>query len=535
MNKQKPKNNGKLFVLLTITVIIIIGLFTFFIYVFTQYDKTEFEVAEGSVIYNSEREYIKTSGSAYITQKFDRNYYLYEEKDGEKIRYKLGKNAVVYKEGDMYVYIYGTAYQILTSGDVDTLSGETKVVKASPTKFFKLDDREYLIVDSEIRSSENDVLNTKDYLLVSIDKQGNPSFSNHLVDFKTISKTIISTSLFYFDIANEKLTYEKQEIDLKNVIGSSNEYEPPKEEKIDYTDEKIEALQNNINDSSNAIVGYYDQYFKDVVSSVNNLTTSVIGVNNNTIASLSKGETYYNFEYWLALKSVKSNVSSIDVAYTIFDPTNEFQEVHLIVDGPIESTDGSFDDPDESVHSLSKTDSNYTIRDLKPNTPYQITLAYTKPGDPEATLEDTIVTTTKKDKYEIKISKISFKEEYTPEGINNYIELNYELIIDPEYKFTYATVNFEMFDMSGDSKGKIPPFQVEGKNIDSTGIHKGVIKLPTDQVLNYKNMIWVDNLKFCTGVYPNELCTLSDITFEYKFYNDVEAHVNAAPEAEILE
>jgi len=196
MQKQKPKMNGKMFIILTLIIIAVIGLFTYFIYVFTKYDKTEYEVAVGSVLYNSDLEYIKVTGDAYITQKFDRNYYLYEKKNGETTREKLGKNTVVYNESDMYMYIYGTVYQILSSGDVDTLSGETKVVKSNPTKFFKMEDRQYLIVDSNIRTPETDVLDTKEYLLVNIDKKGNPQFSNHLIDFKTIAKTFF----LWFDV-----------------------------------------------------------------------------------------------------------------------------------------------------------------------------------------------------------------------------------------------------------------------------------------------------------------------------------------------
>lgn len=508
MQKQKTKMNGKMFLILTLIIIAVIALFTYFIYMFTKYDKTEYDVAVGSVLYNSDLEYIKVTGDAYITQKFDRNYYLYEEKNGDITREKLGKNAAVFNESDMYMYIYGTAYQILASGDVDTLSGETKVVKASPTKFFKMDDRQYLIVDSNIRTSESDSLDTKDYLIVNIDKKGNPQFSNHLVDFKTIAKTTISTSLFYFDIANEKLTYDKKEIDLKNVIGSSNEYEPPKVEKIDYTDEKLEALQNNIQDSSNAIVGYYDQYFNDVVSSVNNLTQSVIGVNNNTIASLSKDQVYYDFEKWIALKSVTTSTATIDIAYTIFDPTNEYQAVNLTVDGP-EKPDAMGIDNDKKVYSLSKSDSKYTIRNLSPATPYTLTLAYTIAGNPEPTIEESIIATTKKDTYTIKVNKISYR--------NSNVILDYEINIDKEYKFTSAILGYKSYksidnynaELSENSKEVV----LTGTKIESTGAYKDQIVL--DHNLEYMNVLKLHTLRFCSG----ENCVDSPLTIEYKFFS----------------
>ena len=517
MQRQKPKMNGKMFVILALIIIAVIGLFTYFIYMFTKYDKTEYEVAVGSILYNSDLEYIKVTGDAYITQKFDRNYYLYEKKNDETTREKLGKNTVVYKEGDMYMYIYGTAYQILSSGDVDTLNGETKVVKSAPTKFFKMDDRQYLIVDGEIRTPESDVLETKEYLLVNIDKKGNPQFSNHLVDFKTIAKTTVSTSLFHFDIANEKLTFDKKEIDLKNVIGSSNEYEPPKEEKKDYTDEKLEALQNNIQDSSSAIVGYYDQYFSDVVSSVNNLTQSVIGVNNNTIASLSKDEVYYDFDKWLVLKKITTSTATIDVEYGIFDPTNEFQAVNLTVDGP-QSPDALGSDPDKKTYSLSKSESKYTVRGLSPNTAYTITLAYTVAGNPEPTVEDSIIATTKKDTYTIKVNKISYR--------NGNVLLDYEINIDKEYKFSNAILKFASYATIENYEIDVPLYTREvpltGSRIDNSGTYKGQLVL--DQNMEYMNVLKLYSLNFCSG----EDCTASPLTVEYKFFSSSDE--SATPE-----
>ena len=68
MKQKKPKKNGKSFVLLAIIIIAVVAIFAFFIYRFLQYDKTEFEMQEGSVIYNEDNEYIKIEGDAYLTQ-----------------------------------------------------------------------------------------------------------------------------------------------------------------------------------------------------------------------------------------------------------------------------------------------------------------------------------------------------------------------------------------------------------------------------------------------------------------------------------
>ena len=60
--------------------------------------------------------------------------------------------------------------------------------------------------------------------MVELDKQGNAKLSNNKLQLKTISETTLVTSKYTFDIANEKLNYGKYDIDLKKIIGSSNQY-----------------------------------------------------------------------------------------------------------------------------------------------------------------------------------------------------------------------------------------------------------------------------------------------------------------------
>jgi hypothetical protein len=530
MKPKKQKKNGTSFVLLAIIIIAVVAIFAFFIYRFLQYDKTEFEVKAGSVVYNEDNEYIKVEGDAYLTQKVDRNYYLYEEVDGDTTKHKIGKNAVIHKEGDMYLYLYGTAYQVLSTGDVEVVKGETKVVKSSPTKFFKLDDRQYLMVDPELRTVDSEILDTKDYVIINMDKQGNPSFSNHLVNFKTISQLILTGSTFKFDIALEKLIYEDTEVNLKNIIGSSNQYvepEPEEEEKEDLTDDKLQAVQDNIGQSMDTVVGYYDKYFNDVIKSVNNLTTSVVGSNNNAILALNKNDVYYDFVKWLALKSIKTGVSTIQVEYTIFDPSDEYQVVHLVVDGPAQpGLDGV--DPDKTVHALNKNDYVYTVRDLKPNTSYTIDLTYYKVGTSEETVEDTLVVTTKKDSYNIQVYKITKERVAGDDGepTDQYI-LHYELTVDNEYKFTSANIQFLGYTYSEEyerwvQNNSSPATQLTDSNIDNSGIYYGSIALNKGYSLSDKNVVQLDNIKFCNGYTDSNItsCPTSDMVVSYKFFNE---------------
>ena len=531
MKKNKQKGNGGLFLLLTVVVIVIVAIFTYFIYLYTTIDKKEYEVQIGSVIYDKNLEYIKVEGPAYITQKLDKNYYLYEEVNEETRKYNLGKNAVLYKEGDLYLYIYGTAYQVLSTGDIDTHTGETKVPKASPTKFFKLDDRKYLMVDQEIKTSNSDVLNTKDYVIINMDKKGNPSFSNHEVDFKTISQTVVMGSIFSFDVANEKLTYDKSEIDLKNIIGSSNEYEPPVKEEIDYTDEKLEAIQNNIQENADAIVGYYDQYFRDVTTSVNNLTQSVIGANNNALIGANKNEVYYDFVKWLTLKSVTPKVASIEVEYSVFDPSDEYQVVYIVVDGPDPTKDANGNDMDTKQYSLNKNDSKYVIRELKPNTPYTVSLKYVKVGTAEEVTQDSVIVTTGDDAYTIQVTKITYREaDDGAGGVTANYTIDYEMTLNPEYIFEEAKINLYGQNFNGTeyepAGAPVKSETILKKDILESGIYKGKLILNPNTLLQDKMILEVTGIKYCIG----DNCSIRTIkdktgadvpyTFSNKFFNE---------------
>lgn len=529
MKPVKQKKNGKMFAVLAIIIIAVVALFAFFLYRYTQYDKTEYEVFEGSVVYNEENEYIKVEGEAYLTQKINQNYYLYEEIDGEVTKHKIGKNAVIHKEGDMYLYLYGPAYQILSTGDVEIVKGETKIVKSTPTKFFKLDDRQYLMVDPELKTVDSQILDTKEYVIINMDKQGNPSFSNHLVNFKTISQLIVSGSTFQFDIAFEKLIFEDKEVDLKNIIGSTNEYvEPEKEEEEDLNDEKMQAIQDNISQSMDTVVGYYDKYFNDVIKSVNNLTTSVVGSNNNAILALNKNDVYYDFVKWLALKSVTPKVSTIEVEYSVFDPSDEYQVVYLVVDGPATPVDGN--DPDKKEHALNKNDSKYIIRDLNPNTSYTLSLTYQKVGSEEETYEDEVIVTTKKAGYNLQVYKIS--SEKTSVGVTEKVTytLHYELTVDTEYLFTEAQIKYEGFDKQG-TEGTYSdtatqqsiPSKITSDMIGEGGVYKGTISLAEGNSLSDKNVLKLSGIKFCAGYDDSNIaeCPVKNgFEFSYKFFSE---------------
>ena len=73
--------------------------------------------------------------------------------------------------------------------------------------------------------------------MIDLDKVGNATFTNHKVNLKSFSASTIVTSNYTFDIANEILSYGSEKIDLKKIIGSTN----------NYTKKDLEPTENNEN------------------------------------------------------------------------------------------------------------------------------------------------------------------------------------------------------------------------------------------------------------------------------------------------
>lgn len=396
--------------MLTIFVIVIVLLFVVFLRVALSSEHQIYEIEGGTLLFDKDYREILFDQKAMLKKRYDGNYYLSVE---DKEKYKIGPIAIASKENDYELHLYGTAYQISTSGEVTKVTNETKVTKSAPAKFYKLSDRKYLFVDKKIYTEDKSI-DTKDYLIIELDKQGNATLANHEMNIKTINPLVIKGSLFDFDVVHEKLIYEKNEIDLKNIIGSSNEYkdpEKPKDPDKDGTD-KTDAEE---------LMNYYDRYFKNVVNSFNNLTNSVNTINDNTKDTVKKGEVYFDFSRWISLKKVVPSVTSITLDYTVFDPNSEYQAVFLLIREEASDTVQKI--------QLNKDNTSYILRELKPDNEYVISLGYRLVGSEEDVYDDTIKAKTTLPNYTLNITKVTRDKIY------------YQLKIDSEYAVESARVS----------------------------------------------------------------------------------------------
>ena len=228
--------NIRLFVLLAILVFVILLIFFFGIRYVLNLDTSTYTLQKGSFLYDDDFNYIEVEDDAILKKSFDNAFYLTMLTDGISQKYKIGPSTVVYNDADYKMYLYGTFYQVSTSGEVQKLTKMTEVVKANVPQFYKIADRKYLWIDSTFTSTSG--LNTDEYLIIELDKQGNATLANHEMYEKTINPMVIKGSLYDFDVVHEKLILTDREIDLKNIIGSSNEYQDPVEEEEEEVSEE---------------------------------------------------------------------------------------------------------------------------------------------------------------------------------------------------------------------------------------------------------------------------------------------------------
>lgn len=463
-------SNTKKYIFFALITLVIVGLFVFFFIKFNKLDDNNYSLTAGSIMYNDDYNYLSVDKSSYLSQKIDGYYYLFQKEGNKTKREKISKNPVVFNKNDYKIYLYGSAYEIKSNGDVITLDNKTEISKTSPTKFYKLRDRKYLMVDSSLRTNDGSI-KTTGYLIIELDKQGNATFANNEMNIKTIKPLILKGTTMNFDIANEKLIYGKKEINLKNIIGSTNAYTG---ESIKNKEEKETDDKKNSSGSGGSGGGggggnnsYYDEYITNVINSVNNLTTSVTEVNDKSDMSVKKGEIYYDFSKYVALKSVDSSITTLTINYAVVDANNEYQSVFVELDDNLDNV---------SRYYLNKNEIVYTIRDLMVDHNYTLSFGYKLVGSDEEVVEDVVNVKTKAPTCSMRVTKLSSTS------------LTYNIKISSEYKLDSGNVVLSV--LGGEVLG------TSGINMDAAISDKGYTGNIQFRGLGDINVLSLDNVVY---------------------------------------
>lgn len=426
------------FTVFAIVIIVIIVLLIVCLRYVMGIDKTVYQIEANTFVYDSEYVPVLIENGGTMQAKWDGNYHI-NTNDG--LTYNVGPQSVMYNKSSGKVTLYGKMYQVFADASVQTLSGQSEFVNFSEDRFYKLADRKYLILSDSI-SNEQNTIATKRYLLVVLDKAGNTLLLNNEINAKTINPMRLVTPSFTFDIANEKLIFGNEQIDLTKIIGSTNQYE----EKVQVAEQNTTPEQNNANGQP---VTQNSSSTTTTTTTTNNSTQTIVngnvnggnvgqtgGNNNNgnnenngnngnvgnggTNSGNNSGENNTPLDKSVSLRSAVASSSTIKVNYNVIDPEGKYQTVYINVDG---------DKPD--TIALDKTASSYTITGLTPNTDYTITLGAREiqsDGTISERIEDTLLVRTQRVSTTITVTRLSSSKIY------------FNLKMDSNYVFDSADV-----------------------------------------------------------------------------------------------
>lgn len=420
--------NKKRFAIFAIIIIIIIILLITCLRLALNHEVEEYRIESNVTLYDSEYEPLQPEEAGTITKKWDGNYYLTLDNTNET--YKLNPEVVSYNGNNSQVTLYGDVFKVLLDGQVEKYSKDTTIRNTSEDAFYKIADRQYLMISNSIKN-ESGSISTSKYLYIIIDKSGNTLLLNNEIYARTINPIVLSTSSYRFDIANEKLIVGNEEINLKDIIGSTNEYVEKEEEKDmdwqnlipEYNGGTSENGSDNSGNGQNADGSVINNQ-GGAQSGTNAGTSGNAGNGGDTIINNSNSSTNQTpLSKSVSLRGAIATSSYIDIEYAVQDPQNRYQTVYAFVEAV----------GYENTIALDKNATTYRLTDLEPNTEYKITLGY------KEITEDNEVVDNIEDVLSVRTTKINASIDITRVGTGSK-KVYFNLKLDQNYAFDYAKI-----------------------------------------------------------------------------------------------
>lgn len=420
--------NKKRFAIFAIIIIIIVILLITCLRLALNHEVEKYRIESNVTLYDSEYEPLQPEEAGTITKKWDGNYYLTLDNTNET--YKLNPEVVSFNGNNSQVTLYGEVFKVLLDGQVEKYSKDTTIRNTSEDAFYKIADRQYLMISNSIKN-ESGSISTSKYLYIIIDKSGNTLLLNNEIYARTINPIVLSTSSYRFDIANEKLIVGNEEINLKDIIGSTNEYVEKEEEKDmdwqnlipEYNGGTSESGSDNSGNGQNADGSVINNQGGDQ-SGTNAGTSGNAGNGGSTIINNSNSSTNQTpLSKSVSLRGAIATSSYIDIEYAVQDPQNRYQTVYAFVEAV----------GYENTIALDKNATTYRLTDLEPNTEYKITLGYkeiTEANEVVDNIEDVL---------SVRTTKINASIDITRVGTGSK-KVYFNLKLDQNYAFDYAKI-----------------------------------------------------------------------------------------------
>lgn len=492
-------------------------------------------VTSSSVVYNDSNEYVSLDKEGKLEKKWDGKYYLKSDKE----TYSLGENAVIYDKNTGILSVYGDVYEIKSDGTVVSTTGRTEISDYNSPGIYKLSDRKYLMTGSAIDATDGS-FGTSKYVIVSVYKSGTALLMNDSQYANMVYPVMLNSEDLFFDIASEYAYFDKNLINLKNVLGSSNEYMG---DPLLYTEglvdeETLQIASAKSNPDVITIVGGnggaggtggkggtggdggtggtggvgglggtggtggYGGTGGDggtggaggLGGDGGNGGTGGVGGTGGTGGTGGDGgdggqgnDAELSALKWVRLNGVNAGISTLDVNYIVSDITDDYVSVFLLV------KNNSTGDTEQIF--LDKTQTSYIVRGCYPGTSYDVTLGYSayKLENGNANLvtvnQDTIRVRTSTDFGDISIDSVS------KDAISFTVKLN------SDYLISQGTVS--LYNSNGDNIGNLQLTQ-QMINQAAKGGYSGQISL--SNITNGQRL----SLKFTDVVFDGNNITIDN-------------------------
>ena len=385
--------NKRSFLIVGIIAIILIVIFSFFIYKFIKIGNVEYKLDSGTVIMDNNNDSMVLKENATLKMKWTGNYYL--KFDDSKKEEVLSHNVISYDDGK--IYLYGKFFEVRNNDDIVITKDETKIDNISTPRFYKIEDRKYLLVSGSIISSDSQI-SANDFLLVELDKSGNAKLTNNKVNLKTISKTTLVTSTYEFDINNELLKFGDDTIDLKKIIGTSNQY------KEDDSKGSGDGTEDGTGDGTGTGNGGGNETGQTNTGNVVTPDSKGEVVNNkdNKINNDNKPDDTKKPQATVtSVVGVTTSYNNINANYVIYDPYNNYTSTFV----EVRNSSGAL----IKKVNMSKSGNSVILDNLDYNSTYTLLFkySYTENGEEKYNTYYEETVNTKSPKYYITLNKVS--------------------------------------------------------------------------------------------------------------------------------
>lgn len=328
-----------------------------------------FDVLSGSLIFDSKDSISALEEDTKIKAYWDKHYYLINESSSN---IDLGEQISVFDGSSLN--IYGGAYRIYPDGTTEKYNDTLSISNFTESALYKLGDRRYLLVGNEVYSFTGK-FSSKNFMFIKIDKNGNALLQSQGLSSKTINPILLVSGDLYFDVAAELLYSNGVEVNLRKVIGSTNEYTGAP---IVYD---LTGAERPATATSNEKIPDIEEY--NITGGAGGIGGSAgNGGHGGNAGSGGPGglggtggdaaQTRDTDYFFIKFDSYETDISSITVNYTCYDPDNAIGKIMFYV----KDTTNPDSDKNTSAYLLNKYDSSYTVQKLSANTEYEVRLTY---------------------------------------------------------------------------------------------------------------------------------------------------------------